>query len=232
MQKIKVFFFGDSICVGQHVSIHKGWVTRTSASLSELVWQDSYEVIVANASANGRTTRQALEQMPYEVQSQRPDILIVQFGMNDCNYWQTDHGVPRVSPAAFAANLEEIIMRAFNFGVKKIFLNVNHPTGLDQELLPFTSITYQQSNEQYNQIIREVAIRQDWRVQLNDIEKAFLNYTQGYHERLLDLLLPAPDLLHPSERGHDLYFDVVYPAIKTTVLELIQATVPSEPSIF
>ena len=221
MKKINVIFFGDSICVGQYISIHKGWVTRISAGLSDLGQAYDCQVIVTNASTNGRTTRQALEQMPYEVQSQTPDILIVQFGMNDCNYWKSDGGVPRVSPQGFAANLEEIINRAFTFGVKKVFLNVNHPSGLDQKILPYTNISYEESNQQYNQIIREVAAKQSDRVGLNDAEAVFRRYAANNRQRLLDLLLPAPDLLHPSEQGHALYFEAVYPPLKETILELI-----------
>lgn len=216
---MRVFFFGDSICVGQYVSIHKGWVTKISASLSELTQEYQRDMMVVNASASGRITRQALEQMPYEIQSHHPDLLIVQFGMNDCNYWQTDRGLPRVSPKAFKANLEEIITRAFAFGAHKVFLNTNHPTGLDQQVMPFTSICYQQSNEQYNQIIREVASSQDARVTLNDIEEVFKTYTNNSREQLLSLLLP--DLLHLSERGHDLYFKVIHPVIEEAILELI-----------
>lgn len=223
MTEIKIILFGDSICVGQYVSIHSGWVTKTSARLSELVDNCNCRAIVTNASGNGRTTRQALEVMPYEVQSQHPDILIVQFGMNDCNYWQSDQGLPRVSPKAFAANLEEIIARALSFGVRKLMLNTNHPTGRDQEIMPFTNITYQKSNEKYNQIIREVAGKQDSRVILADIEKTFMTHAKGSRDRLLDLLLPEPDLLHPSEQGHSLYFDIVCPIIEVAVLELIQS---------
>lgn len=216
-----MLFFGDSICVGQHVSLHKGWVPRISARLSELGKGYGVEVIVGNASANGRTTRQALEHMPYEIQSQNVDLLIVQFGMNDCNYWETDRGLPRVSPDAFKANLKEILIRAFNFSIKKVFLNTNHPTALDKDVLPFTELVYQQSNEEYNQIIREVAASFDNRVVLNDIESAFREYTKGSRDRLLELLLPNPDLLHPSERGHDLYYNVARRSIENVVLELI-----------
>ncbi|NIN00286.1 MAG: hypothetical protein GTO24_20070 [candidate division Zixibacteria bacterium] len=221
MEVVKVFFFGDSICVGQYVSIHKGWVTRVSAALSDLAETHGCKVIVTNSSGNGRTTRQALEVMPYEVQSKHPHLMIVQFGMNDCNYWESDKGVPRVSPKAFAANLEEIITRAFTFGARKVLLNTNHPTGNDKEKMPFTRISYQQSNEQYNQVIREVASSHDTRVVLNDIEKAFTAYAAGIRERLLDLLLPEPDLLHPSDRGHALYFDIVYPVVRDALLELV-----------
>ena len=221
MKTIKVYFFGDSVCVGQHVSIHKGWVTRISAHFSEFSESRGCQVVVSNASANGRTTRLALEQMPYEIQSQYPDVLIVQLGMNDCNYWQSDRGVPRVSPKAFEANLDEIVHRALTFGVKTVCLNTNHPTGLDQKELPHSSITYQQSLERYNQIIRDVAARGGPQVMLCDIEAVFHSYAQGDRAKLLELLLPSPDLLHPSEKGHELYFNALYPLLLGAVSDLI-----------
>jgi acyl-CoA thioesterase-1 len=202
------------------VAIHKGWVTRISASFSEIDKSQAREVMVTNASINGNTTRQALERMSYDVQSQHADLLIVQFGMNDCNYWETDRGNPRISPQAFGANLEEIIVRAFSFGVRKVLINTNHPTGRDQELMPFAKVTYQQSNEHYNQVIREVAARFDERVVLTDVETIFKSHAGGDRGALLRLLLP--DLLHLSEEGHDLYFKSIYPIAVKAVRELFE----------
>jgi acyl-CoA thioesterase-1 len=191
--------------------------------LTELSANIGRDVLLTNASINGNTTRQALERMPYDIQSQNPDIIIVQFGMNDCNYWQTDRGNPRVSPQAFKANLEEIIARAFTFGVEKILINTNHPTGRDKNVMPCATTTYQQSNERYNQIIRSVASAFGQRVVLNDIETACLENTRGDRSALLRLVLPEPDLLHLSEAGHDLYFDLICPSVKQAILELTRA---------
>jgi len=196
---MNIVFFGDSICTGQRVSVHSGWVVKISAELSK-----KYDIVVTNSSANGRTTRQALEAMPYEVQSAPPEVLIIQFGMNDCNYWTTDNGLPRVSKKSFCANLEEIIVRGLNFGVRKIFVNTNHVTGLTQKF-PYAEITYQQSNEEYNHLIRETCESLD--VVVNDIEKVFKK-----QHNALDFLLP--DLLHLNERGHILYFGAIYPILK------------------
>ena len=217
---VRVLFFGDSICFGQGVSLHKGWVPRISANLQQLGAKHQGEVLVVNASANGSTTRQALERMPYEVQSAPPDVLIVQFGMNDCNCWETDHGNPRVSPQAFAANLDEIITRAFTFGVRTVVLNTNHPTGRDGAVMPHSNATYEQNNRRYNGIIREVASSRDDRVVLCDIEKHILEFApqrEGYLRFLL------PDLLHLSVGGHDLYLGIVYPIVERTVAELLIA---------
>src|SRR3546814_328317 len=139
---LRVTFCGDAICVGQGVSIHSGGVTRSAQSLDRIAESHNCEVVVTNASVNGNTTRQALERMPYEVQSHGVDILIVQFGLNDCNYWQSDGGLPRVSPAAFAANLKEIVERGRAFGAGRIFLHNNHPTTRGRELMPSANTTY------------------------------------------------------------------------------------------
>jgi acyl-CoA thioesterase-1 len=174
--------------------------------------------MVINSSASGSTTRQALERMPYEVQSHHPDLIMVQFGMNDCNYWETDRGLPRVCPKAFAANLEEIVARAHAFGAKKIFLNTNHPSGHDEYQMPYTNITYQQSNEEYNSIIRQVAKGIGSMVILNDMENVF-KASVANREQLLQLLLP--DKLHLSEAGHDLYFSTIYSRIKEAICDLV-----------
>lgn len=221
LRPFKVFFFGDSICFGQGISLHKGWVARISSELSNLSVQHHCEIVVVNSSVSGNTTRQALERMPYDIQSQAPDALIVQFGMNDCNYWESDRGHPRVSPNAFSANLEEIIDRAITFGAKKIFLHTNHPSARNTTPMAHTDITYQESNRQYNQVIREVAKTGSKAVVLNDVECEFEKYIQQDKKRLHSLLLPAPDLLHLSELGHNLYFKTVYPVIRRELLEVL-----------
>ena len=52
-----VFFFGDSICFGQGVSIYKGWVPRLSATLAQVGEERGRAVGVHNLSVNGNTTR-------------------------------------------------------------------------------------------------------------------------------------------------------------------------------
>ena len=203
-KKIKITFFGDSICVGQGVSLHSGWAVQVSKALS-----DKYDNIsIFSAAANGRTTRQALEVMPYEVQSNSPDILLIQFGMNDCNYWKSDNGVPRVSSEAFRANLFEIINRAACAGVKRVFVNTNHPTDRNV-IFPKTTITYQQSNHQYNEIIKDVC--QNSIAQLIDIEESVVNHYKKTGLSAADFLLE--DGLHLNLEGHEIYYKIIYSKI-------------------
>ncbi len=206
---MNICFFGDSICFGQGISIHKGWVTRISAALDEFSKEVAVPISVTNASVNGNTTRMALERMPYDVQSNQFDILIIQFGMNDCNYWKTDNGNPRVSPEAFKANLKEIIIRARSFGIEDIFLNTNHISCRDKTKYEYANCTYQESNHYYNCLIRQVSSEFKVGVQLIDIEKHFESISEddNYSKYLLD------DELHLGLVGHDVYFEYVYPKI-------------------
>lgn len=209
----KIFFFGDSICFGQGVSLHKGWVSQIARKLDEISKDFSpYQFLLSNNSINGNTTRLALERMPYEIQSQRPDILITQFGMNDCNYWDSDNGCPRVSIESFRGNMKEIVTRAFLNGTKIVVLNNNHPT-LKLEKMKNSELHYDASNRLYNQAIREVfkelELKFPGRVLFNDIESKFIE--EMNKTPLNELVLP--DKLHLSEKGHNIYYNNVFPTV-------------------
>ncbi|WP_293865693.1 SGNH/GDSL hydrolase family protein [uncultured Alsobacter sp.] len=215
-----IVFFGDSICVGQGVSIYRGWVVRLAEQLETHFTAHGNQLLVTNASVNGRTTRQALEDMPYHVQSRGVDLILVQFGLNDCNYWLTDRGNPRVSLPAFKANLHEIVTRAKTFGAKRILLNTNHPTTRDKEIIPHTTITYEQSNRAYNEAIRELAAEIGEDVVLLDVERMFLTaVSEGV--TLQSLLLD--DGLHLSNLGHDYYLNFIAPEAHKACLEIMKA---------
>lgn len=213
-KKFHMTFFGDSICVGQGVSMYHGWVTRLARDIDD--WVEGYgcEGLVTNASVNGRTTRQALEDMPYQVQSHGSDMLLLQFGLNDCNYWESDKGVPRVSRAAFVANLQEIIERGRRSGARAFILNNNHPTSRTEAILPHTSISYEDSNRSYNQAIREVAQTAKDDVFFIDVELIFQNEIKKGGSAANFLL---EDGLHLNARGHTLYYEKVSPMIKAVI---------------
>lgn len=205
-----LIFFGDSICFGQFVSPHKTWVTRISRAVEDL--HPEKNIVAINTSINGNTTRMALERMPYDVQGHGADLILIQFGMNDCNYWQTDKGHPRVSPKGFEANLSEIIARARIFGAKRVILNTNHPTP-KSERFSYAESSYEESNQRYNGIIRKVASSE--KVILADVGKEFQRRVAGGAE-LSGLVLA--DGVHLSEAGHDIYFQCVLPVV-TRALE-------------
>ena len=101
-----------------------------------------------------------------------------------------------------------MILRARVFGAKKIILATNHPSS---KTLPFEhlkSISYNESNVQYNKIIRKVAENQ--KVILIDHEKEWIKKIK-INQKLNDFLLP--DQIHLSEKGHELYFNFALPIL-------------------
>lgn len=216
---IKITFFGDSTFVGQGVSIYQGWVTKLAKYLDAYSLKINREIIVSNSSINGRTTRQALEDMPYHIQGSHTDILLIQFGLNDCNYWATDNGLPRVSLPAFIANIGEIIARAKASGASSILLNNNHPTSRNQLNMQGTSITYQNSNEKYNRALIDLAKNLPGYVRFQDIGEHFQMLLEEENRTIEHYLLE--DGLHLSIPGHDEYYKVMLPIILESINELI-----------
>ena len=218
---MKIIFFGDSITVGQYIPPHQTWSSRLSKQITEFGLNCEKEILVQIEAINGRTTRQALEDIPVEVQKHSPQMVMVQFGMNDCNHWLTDQGLPRVSEAGFRANLLEIIDRCFNFGAKHIFLNTNHPSARSLPLDARPAITYQQSNQRYNEIIRDVAHNfSAEQLTLIDMETVFLTNMDSKGKTAADFVLPEPDLLHLNQDGHDLYFETISPVVLHQIKQL------------
>ena len=215
---LRVFFFGDSICFGQGVSPWETWVPRLGTAIAEHLGVRS-QLTVQNPSINGNTTRMALERMPYDVQSHAPQVLYVQFGMNDCNGWETDRGHPRVSPDAFAANLSEIVDRGRISGATQVILGTNHPTTRTVKLLPYADHTYEDANRAYNAIIRRVARSKN--ALLADAETAFNDVVREGRFSYDDLVLE--DQLHLSRFGHDVYLTNRLPILLQAVGLVVSA---------
>jgi len=208
LDHLTVVFFGDSITEGQYVHHSLRWTEMTANRLrAEFASRlDPARMFSYVHGISGETTRQALERFPRQVQQLGPDVLTIQFGLNDCNCWDSDRGVPRVSEAAYRANLVEMIDRARRFDARQIVLSTNHPTLRHRPMV--SGETLEQRRKKYNDIVRDVA--RETKVTLCDIDSAFAFASQ---EQLADLLLPEPDVLHLSPAGHQIYSDAITPAL-------------------
>jgi len=203
---------GDSITFGQHIDPDLRWTTLVERRLA-----DCFDgmVEVHNRGVSGETTRMGLERFPQDVQELEPDLVTLQFGLNDCNCWETDRGLPRVSERAFQANLAEMIARIQRFGARRVILSTNHPT------VRFTPLPsgeeYESANARYSELAREVAVEAD--VELCDIRRAFGGFST---EELAALLLPYPDQLHLSPAGNEVYADAIWPFVKQAAADLLE----------
>jgi lysophospholipase L1-like esterase len=103
---------GDSVTAAQYVEPELGWVSLLGFT---------------GAGVPGDTTRLGLERFHRDVQVLEPERVLIQFGHNDANRWQSDRGLPRVSLAAYRANLVEMIERARTFGGLPLLLGMTRP---------------------------------------------------------------------------------------------------------
>ena len=164
---------GDSITVGQHLD---------PPDVPWPVMLDIGPVLVRGVS--GETTRMGLERFPRDVQAHEPEIVVIQFGHNDCNRWETDRGLPRVSPDAYVANLAEMVDRSRRFGAVPYLCTLTPSK---------RSAQHAQDVAWYDALLRGVAAEKN--VALIDTRAAF-----GEAEGLL-----IGDGLHLSGDGHRLY---------------------------
>jgi lysophospholipase L1-like esterase len=168
---------GDSITAGQHLHPASAWPFQLD--------RERYEIMARGVP--GDTTRLGLERFPRDVQTVCPEMVIIQFGHNDANRWDSDRGLPRVSQAAYKANLIEMVDRCRAFGAIPLLCTLT-PT--------FRSDTHSDDCVRYDRIVRRVADEEG--VPLIDVRAAF-----EADERVRDLLLE--DGLHLSVEGHRTY---------------------------
>jgi lysophospholipase L1-like esterase len=169
--------------------------------------------VVFNAGIGDTTTRQAVARLNRDVRRLHPDLVVVQFGIND-SWIDVDEGktLPRLSRAEFRKNLTAIIRRlqkdrsivvlmtpnpmrwADPFYIKTFsehpgLLDVGSPRGIDRLL------------DLYAQDVRDVARIES--VALVDVFEAFENYAATPGQSISAILLTG-DGIHPNQAGQHL----------------------------
>jgi acyl-CoA thioesterase I len=214
-QAIVIVFMGDSITAGQYVDPSLRWTSLVDDDIVRKYLPTPINFHILNRGVSGETTRQGLERFPNDLQQHRPDIVTIQFGLNDCNCWVSDGGLPRVSEAAYRANLIEMIERARRFGARRVIMSTNHPTLRHKVLLGGESL--EDRRRRYNDIVRDVAAPAG--VELCDIDEAFAAFDD---RKLGEMLLPYPDHLHLSLAGHRHYASYIRPRVMRAVADLTE----------
>ncbi|MCP5527491.1 MAG: SGNH/GDSL hydrolase family protein [Verrucomicrobiales bacterium] len=102
-QRVKLVAYGDSITAGGDASrpdlvFWRRWAAALQAKYPQA------EVVAINGATGGDSTVQGLQRLQAKVINERPDLVLVGFGMND-------HNVGGVPVPQFEANLETLITR-------------------------------------------------------------------------------------------------------------------------
>jgi len=199
-KQVKFYFFGDSICFGQHQSYAKTWIAQVDTALSSAY--PDIEFIIQNPSVSGSTTEDARKRLNYYLLSHNPDFIWIQFGLNDANKYLVDNGENRVNVHRYSNNIEYFLQECMKIDKnKRIFLATNHLVEkkyADQSLGDFNNNIrlYNNSLRSLTQIYTEV--------QLVDMEREIPS----------NQLYLMPDGVHLNSLGHVIYSQIALKTIK------------------
>ncbi|MGI2294076.1 SGNH/GDSL hydrolase family protein [Paenibacillus sp. GXUN7292] len=200
--------FGDSITAGVHLCSEDTYLYKLGAEL---------QCDTCNAGVPGQTTADALLRLQEDVLMKRPELCILQFGMND--HVLEAPNVHKVSGNNFYANLIEMIERLRQHSISPLLCTV-HPIIEGNADAYYYNRHPQQwyeskgANEliaEYNHLIREAAGR--YSCLLADIE-AYWKIKLASAFRLDQLIRTTQnagmdDGVHPTPLGQQLYYECI-----------------------
>ena len=170
-------------------------------------------VAVHNAGVGGNTTYDALSRINADVLARHPNVVIVQFGINDS--WvdsgkqgnpsriaidaAAQVGHPNAARGNYTANLNTIVNTLRSSGARVIVMTPNQlqTTGAGAEAIWQNDLL-----GQYAQVVRKVAA--DSKVELLDVWQMYADYASMPGHSVNDLLV---DSQHPNQAGHRLVAD-------------------------
>ncbi len=163
-----------------------------------------------NAGVPGDTTELARERFEKDVLSYNPDIVVIQFGINDSavDVWKDPPETqPRVNIDRYRSNLQFFIDELKNRGIDVVIMSPNKCCWTDELKKLYGKWPYDIDDDdgfnvnlvKYVKVVREIA--RDNKIPFVDIYAEYENYANQKGKRIEDLLL---DGMHPNEKGHKL----------------------------
>lgn len=172
---VKIVAFGDSITAG--FAVRHGFPHFWKILLKEKY--PEARIKITNAGTSGDTTLDGLAKLDWSVLSHNPDLVTVNFGINDC--------VMGISLDEFRSNFAEI--------AERIIANKSELLLLSSQ--PLETPGYNKLVREYYQAIEEIA--KDMGVGFVDVYRAWMDRVEEGIP-LSSLILPGLD--HPNEEGY------------------------------
>jgi lysophospholipase L1-like esterase len=211
----KVVLFGDS------TTAPRGAMKIYGRRLAE----EFKEFTIVNSGVGGNTTDMAAKRFERDVVAHEPDIVVIQFGINDSavDVWRNPPATQsRVPLDAYTRNIESFVKTLAGHGAKAILMTPN-PCRWTPELKrlydkpPYRTDDVDGWNvtlADYAQAVREVAEASG--TPLVDVYAAFQNYARREGQDMNDLLL---DGMHPNDSGHAIIAEMLIKTIKIKTIK-------------
>lgn len=212
-QKCTIVVFGDSTTAARgKIEIYANWLERELPA-------KGIRAEIINAGIGGHDTQMAVARFQRDVLAKDPDLVVIQFGINDSAVDVSKNPPatkPRVAKETYMRNLEKLVetLKARKCGVilmtpnqmcwtkwlkennNKPPYDINDPDGFNINL------------REYAQAVREIAEKQ--KVPLVDVYAAFSAYGKIEKQSVNDLLM---DGMHPNDKGQRMVADLLIPEI-------------------
>lgn len=196
------------VAFGDSTTARRGRIRIYSEILGEELPKRGAPVRVINAGVGGNHTIQARARFKRDVLDQSPDIVIIQFGINDAavDVWRKPPATsPRVPLAAYGENLRFFVEQVREAGAEPILMTPNPMGWTDQLRRLYGKAPYRPDDPeglnviltQYAAMVRSVA--KEEKVPLVDVFKEM--------EGRMDALLL--DGMHPNDKGHRFVADLL-----------------------
>lgn len=218
--------YGDSIARGVIYDEDKEKYIVSDESFPALL-QGKLKGVINNAARFGNTLIRAIGKLPNDVLRKNPDIVIIEFGGNDCDYdWEqvasnpSGIHVPKTDFNVFQKLMKSLIETLEKSGITPVLLNLppidadryfkwisKNSTVMGENILKWlgsvSKIYWWQ--ERYNSAISTIA--NETKTRLIDIRSTFLNHTD-YREFL------CIDGIHPNKHGHKIIAEKIFDYVK------------------
>lgn len=209
--------FGDS------TTAPRGPLVVYSTILAKELPQQGIPVNVINAGIGGNTTQNAVARFEKDVLAKQPDLVVIQFGINDSavDVWKNPPATAsRVSKKQYEANLRSLIDQLQKRKIKVILMTSNSLRWIPRIKKLYGKPPYDPDDprgfnlflKDYAQSVRDIA--REKQMPLVDIYKAFEEYGKQPGQATDDLLL---DGMHPNTAGQRKVADLLIPQIKATL---------------
>ena len=215
---LRIVAFGDSTTAPRK-SVEKVYADR----LAEALGKEGMAVEVINAGVPGNTTEHARKRFERDVMAREPDVVILQFGINDSaiDVWKDPPATgPRVAKDRYQENLRHFVRALKARGVKVILMTPNplRWSAKTKRLYgrppydPEAPDGFEGILPTYRAAMRQIAKQEE--VPLVDVFAAFEDYGKQKGRSLDDLLL---DGMHPNDEGHQIVAELLMPQITQSV---------------
>ncbi|WP_417392132.1 SGNH/GDSL hydrolase family protein [Gimesia sp.] len=215
--QVTIVTFGDS------TTATRGPLVVYSMILAQELPAAGSPVKVVNSGIGGHTTQQAVARFEKDVLQHDPDLVVIQYGINDSavDVWRDPPATQsRVSVEQYAANLRKMIRQLKEKQLDVILMTPNSLRWIPRMQKLYGKPPYDPEDVQgFNVLLKSYAaavrkIAKEEHVPLVDVYAAFENYDKQPNQAADNLLL---DGMHPNTKGQKLVADLLLPQIKAVL---------------